>query len=190
MKLSGAEIANSGASKFTQAVTCRWCERTASIELGVQHQIDPNVTYHCSKCGRMSMIKVADKWFDQHQERYEALKDVWKKIPSDAFVSCRQSARGTPFVYTIFLGGSKRPEEFFSRDIIEHILTNEYGMSWNQANGILASAALTPGQKIYAQRWTRLLMAAQQREEMKRTGFGKEKLIKTGTQVRVNGSEG
>lgn len=190
MKLTGAEIANSGGSKYTQDVTCPWCSRTARLDLGPQH-VQGDLTMHCSKCGKFSRHKTADKWFDQHQERMEELKGVWKKIPNDAYVSCRQATSKTPFYYTIFLGGARRPEEFVSRDIIEHLLTTEYGMSYRQASGVLMTAALTPGQRVYLQRWTRLLMAAEQREKMKRTGDkGKPITIATGAPVRVNGQEG
>lgn len=188
MKLTGAEIANSEGTKFAQDVTCPWCLSADRLALGPQH-VHGDLTMHCRKCGKFSRHKTADRWFDQHQERMEELKEVWKKIPPEAFITCRQATRGTPFVYTVYLGGEKRPEEFMSRDIIEHILTNEYGMSYKQAAGALASAILTPGQKIFLQRHTRLVMAAEKRELMKRTG-GKEKLIATGTKVTVNGQPG
>jgi hypothetical protein len=188
MKLTGAEIANSEGSKFTQDVTCPWCLTASRLDLGPQH-VHGDLTLHCRKCAKFSRHKTADRWFDQHQERMEELKDVWKKIPNDAYVSCRQSMRGTPFVYTVSLGGTKRGEEFMSRDIVCDILTAEYGMSYMQAHRALMSAALTPGQRIYLQRHTRLVMAATERDEMRRTGE-KEWIIPTGTQIRVNGQDG
>jgi hypothetical protein len=130
-----------------------------------------------------------DAWFDQHHQREVELKTIWKKIPNDAYVSCRQAMRGTPVVYTVQLGRGKRGEEFMSRDIVCDILIEEYGMSYNQASRALLSAALTPGQRIYLQRHTRLVMAATERDEMKRTGHV-ETLIPTGAQIRVNGQDG
>lgn len=190
MKLTGSEIANSGVSKFTQNVCCPWCNKTASLDLGPQH-VTGDLSLHCQKCGRFSRHKTADKWFDQHQERFEELKNVWKKIPGSAYLTCRQGTKGTPWIYTIFLGGADRPQEYMSRDIIDHILTSEWGMSGKQASGILASAVLTPGQRIYLQRWARLVMAAEARETMKRTGVGdKEFLIKSGSPIRCNGQDG
>jgi hypothetical protein len=188
MMLTGAEIANSGGSKFTQDVTCPWCLTASRLDLGPQH-VHGDLTLHCRKCAKFSRHKTADRWFDQHQERMEELKDVWKKIPNDAYVSCRQSMRGTPFVYTVSLGGAKRAEEFMSRDIVTDILTQEYGMSYMQAHRALMSAALTPGQRIYLQRHTRLVMAAEQREVMKKTGIV-DSTIPTGASIRVNGQDG
>lgn len=186
MKLSGKDIAKSGLSKFSKTVQCPWCESRTTLDLGVQH-VAGSLSLHC-RCGKFSSHRVADKWFDQHQERMEELKDVWKKIPMEAYLSCRQSTRGTPFVYTIYKG-SGRPEEYMSRDIIEHILVEEWGMSGKQASGALISAGLTPGYRIYLQRHTRLVMAAEQRASMKRTG-DKDALIATGTTVRHGGIEG
>lgn len=187
MKLTGAEIANSGRSKFTQDVVCNWCLTASTLDLGPQH-VTGDIGLHCRKCGKFSMHRTADKWFDQHQERMDELKDVWKKVPGDAYLTCRQNTKGTPYVYTLFLGGAKRPEEFKGRDMIEHILTNEYGMSYKQAHGIIMSACLTPGQRIYLQRHVRLVMAAETREEMKKQGTAPT--LRAGSPVRVNGQDG
>ena len=186
VKLSGRDIAQGETSRHVKAVVCPWCEAVTELPLGPQHAIG-DISVHCSKCSKFSRHIVADKWFDDHVNKEKELKEVWKKIPSDAFLTCRQSMRGTPFIYTLHLGGKDRPEEFFSRDTVEHVLINEFGMSQKQAAGALISAGLTPGLKIYLQRHTRLVMAVEKKEDMKRTG---DAGIKTGTPIRCNGVNG
>src|SRR6266478_3473623 len=104
MLLSGKDVAGVGLSKFSKTVQCPWCEGKTVLDLQ-PFNVTGDVSLHCHRCGKFSLHKTADKWFDAHTERFNQLKDVWRKIPSDAFVTCRQSARGTPFIYTIFLGG-------------------------------------------------------------------------------------
>ena len=72
--------------------------------------------------------------------------------------------------------------------MVEHILISEYGMSYKQAHGIIMSACLTPGQRIYLQRHARIVMAAEDRDDMKKQGTAPT--LRAGSPVRVNGQDG
>lgn len=186
MALSGREFTKTGASVFTADVSCPWCYKVASIDLGPQHKYG-TVDYHCQKCGKFSShtVKTADQWFDQHNEKLKKEKEVWKRIPPEAYVTCRRSATsGAAFVYTLYLG-KKSPIEFLSRDSAEHALISEFGMSWEQANAVLTSAGMTPGQRIWLRQLTKISIALEERQ----LRAGKTCTFFRGATVKVNGRE-
>jgi len=186
MNLSGLNVAKADRSIFSADIDCPWCYRKQTINLGPQHK-NGNADVHCVKCGKFSShsIKTADAWFDQHHEKLQKEKEVWKRIPPDAYVTCRRSATsGAAFVYTLYLG-KKSPIEFLSRDSAEHALISEFGMSWEQANAVLTSAGMTPGQRIWLRQLTKISEALAARQ----LRGGKTCTFFRGATVKVNGRE-
>jgi ssDNA-binding Zn-finger/Zn-ribbon topoisomerase 1 len=187
-KLSGLDVAQALTSSRSVDVVCPWCERTASITVGPQHA-QGTVDYHCVKCGRFSshQVKIADAWFDQHNEKLRKEREVWKRIPPTAYITCRRSATsGASFVYTLYTGKGQ-PREYLSRDSVEQALIDEFGMSWEQANAILISAGLQShgGAKIYLRQLTKISSALAERQVVGTA----EKRFSRGDVVRVNGKE-
>jgi len=187
-KLSGLDVAQALTSSRSVDVVCPWCERTASITVGPQH-VQGTVDYHCVKCGRFSshQVKIADAWFDQHNEKLKKEREVWKRIPPTAYITCRRSATsGASFVYTLYTGKGQ-PREYLSRDSVEQALIYEFGMSWEQANAILISAGLQShgGVKIYLRQLTKISSALAERQVVGTA----EKRFARGDVVRVNGKE-
>lgn len=180
MKLTGLDISKSGDSTFTAELACPWCDRVAAIALGPQHRFG-NVDLHCEKCARFSSHKIADKWFDQHNQKLQDERQVWKNIPETAYVSCRRGMQGSGFVYTLYLGKDE-PREIVSRDVVQHIMEKEFGMTWEQGNAALMSAALTPGLRVYFRHLTKISSALETKTQ-------KHAVIKTGAIVAVNGKE-
>jgi len=183
MKLSGKDIATHPTTPG-QDVVCPWCLTATRIELGPHHRTN-DVTFHCRKCSKFS--RVATSRWDEIQERMEREKTVWKRIPSDAYLTCRQGTQGTPWTYTIFFGGTKPPVEYRSRDSVTFALQQEYGMSKRQAEGAITTAVLTPGYRVYLQRHTRLVMASLAETNDSSPPLKK---ISAGTPIRAQGKTG
>lgn len=196
----------SGESVFSQNVTCPWCYTTTKVALGPQHVHD-DIHIHCQKCSRFSRHKVALhpaeegskdgllKWWDQYSKKEREYKDVWKKIPPDAYIACHQGTRNTPWVYTVYLGGNDLPEEYFSPDPVAHILINTFNLSKRQAGGVISSAVLSPGKRIYLQSHVRVVMAAMEnytrkQSSTKTTPPQDTETLQTGSLVQVNGKTG
>lgn len=187
MKLSGRDFAKTPTSVFSAEVVCPWCDRTASIDIGPQHRYG-RVDYHCQKCGKFSShtVKTADQWFEQHQEKLRKEREVWKRIPPEAYVTCRRSSTsGASFVYTLYTGKGS-PTEYLSRDSVEHVLIEEFGMSWEQANALLISAGLGShgGQRIYLRQLTKISAALEERKLK-----GKTEKFSRGDTVKINDRE-
>lgn len=186
--LSMKSIADSQKSAFTLGVICPHCESKTSLDLGPQHRITGRADMHCRKCSRYSSHQIkADALTDAFVDRNKKQREIWRKVPAEAFISCRRGMQGAPFVWT-FYSGSGDPIEFYSRDSVEHRLVTDFGFSGAQANSVLTSAALTPGYKIYLQRWTKLSMAAEENLR-KKAEENAEVLIKAGSPVKVSGRQ-
>ena len=169
---------------YVEKVACKWCDAENDIAIGPQHHYG-QADYHCRKCGKFGSFTLkGDAWFDQHNKKIQDEKEVWKRIPAEAYLSCRRGMQGAPFVYTVYLGKGD-PKEYASRDSVEQVLINEFDMTWEQSNALLMSAALTPGQRIWMRTLTKISSALDDKEH--RTG--RETLIKRGTVVKVNGKE-
>lgn len=186
MKLSGLDAAKSEKTHTVASVQCPWCEHIAEIPYGPQHR-HGTMDVHCPSCSRYFSQRVADAWFDQHDQKLQDEREVWKRIPEDAYLTARQGARGANYVYTLYLGKGD-PVEYFARDSVEHKLVNEFGMSWAQASAVLNSAVLDSGRKIYFQRLTKISSALLDR--LQKIGKDGTPTITAGTPIRFNGHSG
>jgi len=184
MLLSGKDIAERPFSRYSQTVICSWCEKVTTLDLGPQN-VQGNVSIHCSSCGKFSFHRVADDWFNAHDKKLQDEREVWKRIPPDAYLTCRRGMSGSPFVYTLYLGKDE-PIEYHSRDSVEHKLVTEFDMSWYQAAAIINSSALDPGRKIYFQRLTKISTDIANRDNK----IVASSSIISGTPIRFNEYEG
>lgn len=182
---------------FYQDIVCPWCRVGMRVDIGPQHVFD-DIHVHCQKCSKFSRHKVAahpsdPDYFVKDRKRREEYKNVWKRIPNDAYLSCHQGTKATPWVFTLYLGGKELPKEYLSHDIVVHVLMNTFGMSERQAKGLVASAVLTPGLRIYLQNHIRVVMAALETEEtlQKVAAMPKTKpAFRTGQLVKFNNKVG
>jgi transcription elongation factor Elf1 len=187
MKLSGLDAAKSDKTQTVASVQCPWCEHVAEIPYGPQHRYG-TMDVHCPSCSRYFSNRVADAWFDQHDQKLQDEREVWKRIPEDAYLTARHAPTlGASIVYTLYLGKGD-PVEYFARDSVEHKLVNEFGMSWYQASAIVNSAALDAGRKIYFQRLTKISSALLDR--LQKIGKDGTPTITAGTPIRFNGHNG
>jgi hypothetical protein len=184
MKLSGFDVAKSEKPLHVVKTACAWCETVVEIPLGPQH-VHGVVDAHCGKCGKFFSTRVADDWFDAHDKKLQDEREVWKRIPPEAYLTCRRGMAGAAFVYTLYLGKGD-PTEYQSRDSVEHFLVKEFDMSWYQANAIINSSVLDPGRKIYFQRLTKISAEIASRERKVAVGS----TVACGTPVRFNGYDG
>src|SRR5205809_3368233 len=171
-------------SSYVEKVACKWCDAENDIAIGPQHHYG-QADYHCRKCGKFGSFDIkGDAWFDAHNDKIQEAKEVWKRIPAEAYLSCRRGMQGAPFVYTVYLGKGDA-KEYYSRDSVEQVLINEFDMTWEQSNALLMSAALTPGQRIWMRTLTKISSKLEdyENEKLHKTG------IKRGTVVKVNGRE-